>query len=409
MEPSEAGMNRSAPLAVALAAVLAACGGYSMKCLRPSYPTHPLVDGRVRVVYLGNGGVLIAHGRDVLVTAPLYSNPTMGELAAQDFVSDRERIDAYLERYEDELSRASAVLVGHSHFDHLMDAPHTMARWTPNATLYGNDAMLKLLAPLPAAIQRLSVEGSAYDPRPDPPRPGQPVTVGTSRIRLWPIVSEHSLQFPIPLLLRLLPGPQPPVHMWRGAPEQPLSQLPTTAGGWSQGTVLAFVIDFMDDQDDVVFRVYYQDSPSRSPFGFPAPVVTGRSIDLALLCVGGSEAGEFQSHPEPILRQPVMAQAHVVGIHWEDFLNPRRLLLPKERRKAFSGVKGHDEETVHAVPTCDPEDWLERARRVVAAPDLVLPCPDSWFDLSPVATARAGQPSWELERQSENAIRRRPR
>src|SRR5262249_39294622 len=149
----------------------------------------------LRVVYLGSGGVILARGPDVVLTAPLYSNPTAGELAVQDLTSDHERIDAYLRRYENELARASLILSGHTHYDHLRDVPHVMKRWATRADVpvYGNDAMLLVLAALkpPALYGRLvSVERSI----------GQSIDVPKSRIRLWPVASEHSPQIPFPKL-----------------------------------------------------------------------------------------------------------------------------------------------------------------------------------------------------------------
>src|SRR5262249_42118553 len=135
--------------ATALGAVAAGCG-YSLTCTRPAYRTADPSSLLLRVVYLGSGGVILARGPDVVLTAPLYSNPTAGELAVQDLTSDHERIDAYLRRYENELARASLILSGHTHYDHLMDVPHVMKRWATRADVpvYGNDAMLLVLAAL---------------------------------------------------------------------------------------------------------------------------------------------------------------------------------------------------------------------------------------------------------------------
>src|SRR5262249_22031584 len=159
---------------------------------------------------------------------------TAGELAVQDLTSDHERIDAYLRRYENELARASLILSGHTHYDHLMDVPHVMKRWATRADVpvYGNDAMLLVLAALkpPALYGRLvSVE-----------RPiGQGIDVPKSRIRLWPVASEHSPQIPFPKLFGFEVFPA--VQLWRGQPEQELTALPTRAGQWAQGRVIAYV------------------------------------------------------------------------------------------------------------------------------------------------------------------------
>src|SRR5882672_9372053 len=99
--------------AVALALFLAGGCAYSLKCARPAYTVADPTAPSLRVVYLGTGGLIIARGSDVVLAAPLYSNPTAAELAIQDFVSDHERIDAYLARYEPEIRRTSLILSGH--------------------------------------------------------------------------------------------------------------------------------------------------------------------------------------------------------------------------------------------------------------------------------------------------------
>jgi hypothetical protein len=374
-------------LLVLLAGGAGGCG-YALQCARPAYGKADPASPALRVVYLGTGGVIVARGSDVLLTAPLYSNPTAGELALQDLASDHERIDAYLARYEDELSRVSMILLGHAHYDHLMDVPHVMKRWVtrPDVPVYGNNAMREILAALqpPSLRERLvSVEG----------RIGEYIDVPNTRIRVWPIGSEHSPQISIVKILGV--EVFPPVQLWRGEPEQDLPALPKRAGQWSQGTVLAYVIDFRDAQGDVDYRVYYQDSPTRRPYGFPDMSKLGdHRVDLAILCVGGTEADdEFKANPRPIIED--LKPVHVLGIHWEDFLNPRRLPLPAEA----SGASAPPVEEFRRVPSANPGKWLRRATSASSRPlDVVLPCPDTWSDLSPTVGGQPGQwasPPWQ--------------
>jgi hypothetical protein len=378
---------------VALALFLVGGCAYSLKCTRSAYTVADPAAATLRVVYLGTGGLIIARGSDVVLTAPLYSNPTAGELAIQDFVSDHERIDAYLARYQDEIRRASLILSGHSHYDHLMDVPHVMKQWVTgaNVRVYGNNAMLAVLA----ALEPLSLRSRLVSLESDV---GQKVDVPNTHIRLWPIASEHSPQIPLPKILGVTVFP--PVHLWRGEAERALPALPTRAGQWSQGRVLAYVIDFLDPSGKVDYRVYYQDSPTRPGYGFPDMSALGdHRVDLAILCVGGTEAHEeFKSHPRPIIEH--LKPVHVLGVHWEDFLNPRRLLLPSE-----IGVKASPSpspEEFRRVPSADPDSWLDRAMAAsTRALDVVLPCPDTWSDLSPTVGGQPGvwsSPLWQSDR-----------
>lgn len=372
---------------VLVAVALAGAGcSYERTCSRPSdyVPVNSAAPKRdfVRVAYLGSGGVLIARGHSVVLTAPLYSNPTVGEIAFQSFVSDQRLVDAYLRRYAPDLVEAKAIVVGHSHYDHLMDVPRVAERWSPTATVYGNDAMKLLLAPLASLQPRLvSVEHDALAYN-TPEAGGPPVRVSPT-IRLWPILSEHSPQFAIPGLfgLRL-----PAVHLWRGQPALPASELPHRGGDWSEGTTLAFVIEIDGPPGARPFRVYYQDSPTRLPFGQPPAWLRDRGIDLAILCVGGSEVWKVV-HPGAIAAY--LRPANVLAVHWEDFLNPRPLIRPDR--------DAEDAEVTHAVPSSDPEAWMKRLRRSAPASARWLPCPDEWTDFEDDGQWRPVNPgtSWE--------------
>jgi hypothetical protein len=66
-------------------------------------------------------------------------------------------------RYETELQSSKALLVGHGHFDHLTDAPHTLRRWMPHTVVYGSEAVKDLLAPLARQVPVTSVESAAHN------------------------------------------------------------------------------------------------------------------------------------------------------------------------------------------------------------------------------------------------------
>ena len=71
------------------------------------------------------------------------------------------RNETWLESIAPSLARTQAILAGHSHYDHLMDLPYITSRYAPQATVYGNDTMVNLLAP--ANVKRMSIEGVAGD------------------------------------------------------------------------------------------------------------------------------------------------------------------------------------------------------------------------------------------------------
>ena len=133
----------------------AACGPYRRVCpVLPELsadafatPTYDVIDVR----FLGVAGFLLrrttldADGEktDAVLTAPLYSNPTIGELAVSDLASDQRLIDALLPRVDD----VQLILAGHSHYDHLLDVPYIARRWARSALICGSDMARDLLLP----------------------------------------------------------------------------------------------------------------------------------------------------------------------------------------------------------------------------------------------------------------------
>ena len=126
----------------------------------------------------------------------------------------------------------------------------------------------------------------------------------------------------------------------------------------------------------VAFRLYYQDSPTRDPYGYPERVPEG--YDLALLTMGG--ATEFRSFPADIVTH--LDPKFVMGIHWEDFFDPRKLPLPREvnRREALLYAPGVEEGA-----------FLKAVREAQRAGGRALvPCPDR------TATFVRGASGWEI-------------
>ena len=137
-------MFKSALLAC-LGATLASCAGSSadltpvssdrVACEEPS-PGSPL-----EIRYLGSGGHLIRRGSSAIMTAPFFSNPGLLRVGVGSISPDSARIDAAVEKIIESGGRfddVQAILVGHAHYDHLMDVPRVWREYTPNAKIFGS-------------------------------------------------------------------------------------------------------------------------------------------------------------------------------------------------------------------------------------------------------------------------------
>jgi L-ascorbate metabolism protein UlaG (beta-lactamase superfamily) len=321
------------------------------------------------IQYLGVSGFLLEQGDEVILTAPMYSNPSLVELAADHEIRpDAAQVDRFLPA---EAEDAIAILVGHSHYDHLLDVSYIAERRAPNAKIYGSATMGHLLAPFAALRGRVEViDGVAGDHADQ----GEWVHVSPTA-RFMALRSEHSTQvtFEVPIT------DQPvPIHLWRGRLDQDRRERPRSASEWPEGRVYAYLIDFLDaDRTRPLFRVYFQDSGTNEPIGYvPEAMVREKRVDVALLCVGG-DFKRLHRHPEGIIENT--RPRFVLLGHWEDFFVTQDNYAVDER--------------VYPIPSFErhTEDFVKRARRALRTVDpdaeLWLPCPTrSTFVLSRSST-----------------------
>ncbi len=86
------------------------------------------------------------------------------------------------------------------------------------------------------------------------------------------------------------------------------------------GLPLSYVIDILRPAtSEVRFRLYYQDTATNSPEGFPPHLGDGKEFDLAVLCV--TSFGQVDDHPEAIVK--AIRPRTLPLTHWENFFKPQ--------------------------------------------------------------------------------------
>ena len=274
----------------------------------------------LQVHYLGVGGVVLRVGDDTVLTAPLYTNPSLLEVTLGDIAPDPAVVDAYLP--QDWVAPAKAILVGHAHHDHLMDVPIVWG-YTDDATIYGNQAsgwILESFALVPS--DRVVVVNDPAAPLVDRRNcPGDDPCTGAAggEAGTWIEVPETSVR------IRALCSSHPAqfldvFHFGEGCLDTAPNVPPPAAAEWKEGSTIAYLVDFLDPDDGtVVFRVYYQDAPTEAPVGHPdASLLSEKRVDLAVVNIGSYTA--VADHPEAILG--ALSPRFVIGGHWEDFFAP---------------------------------------------------------------------------------------
>ena len=264
-------MRRLVGLALPLLAV-----GCSLPLTRPA-PGGPIpvaccsVSGApVEITYLGIGGWVIRRGDVVLLTAPLFSDPSLLRTGLDEVAPDTARIDGMLDTLGVDLGDVSAILSGHGHYDHLVDVPFVITRHAPGARFLLNRTSAHQIAAWGLEDRLVVVDDSAGDAR----TAGRWIQVGDG-LRVMPLHSAHAPQFAGNLL-------------FHGRGDRDMARRSRTAAEWLDGESFAYLVDFLEG-GRVVFRLYYQDAVAEAPAGFVADSLLWpegpdrRRVDVAIL------------------------------------------------------------------------------------------------------------------------------
>jgi L-ascorbate metabolism protein UlaG (beta-lactamase superfamily) len=255
-------------------------------------------DEPVDVVFLGVAGWLLRKGETAVLTAPLFSNPGLLQAGLAPIHTDTARIERHLPNVRD----VSAILVGHGHYDHLMDVPYIARARAPRAVVYGTATVAHQLAPfgLPAGRVRVIASSELGDVE----RMGTWIPLAPGA-RVMALRSDHAPHFA-------------GVTLYSGVRRRDMQREPAAADEWLDGETVAFLIDLLNRDGSVGLRVYFQDAIAAPPFGLVPPLDDGIGVDLAL--VVPATYAEVSWHPEALLRSS--PPRHVLLGHWENFFQP---------------------------------------------------------------------------------------
>ena len=236
-------------------------------------------------------------------------------------------------------------LVGHAHYDHLMDVPAVLEKWgLAGVPVYGDETAKHLLANdgWTGTAFEVNAAGGTWRRRGEwihpPARPGE--RPAHPRFRVMPLLSEHA---PHARGFKLFQGHVGPDD---GAPRD--------AYDWKEGQTWGYLIDVLaDDGETPLLRIHYQDSASNPELGWPPrELLAERRIDLALFCAASFSL--VREHPQAILRE--LEPRHAMAAHWEDFSRDPR-------------------DPLRVVPLTDLPELLDRLRSTLPAGRFSVPKP----------------------------------
>ncbi len=283
------------------------------------------------IQYLGVGGHLFRFGEHAIMTAPSITNPHFMALGPFMPISpDTDLIDRHLP----DVSKVETILVGHAHYDHLMDVPYIMQEKAKNAQVFGSKTMMHTLASAIDKSRRHALNKTMAVLN----MPGQWHYNTSKTIRFMALKSTHAPHFM-------------GINIMTGTYDEDLESLPWHAFGWKEGQTLSYLIDFLGSQEEILHRVYYQDAASQEPLGLIPDLVAKdeKRVDIAIITP--ASFSQVDNYPESIM-QDSQARHFILG-HWEDFFDNQ----------------GQEEQ--YFVRSISAEDFFTRFK-------LALPADSSW-------------------------------
>ena len=247
--------------------------------------------GAVEVTWLGTAGFSIRSGEHVLLIDPYVTRASLLRCAFGNVVPDRPRIAALFPKVD-------AIVLGHTHFDHALDAPEIALR--TGAKVFGSRSAATLCRAAGVLADKIEVV------EPEAGQAPRVAEVGPFTLRFLP--SAHSR-----LALGRVPFPGEIADC---------DDVPTRITAYRCGAVFSLEIKVSGRTIVHVGSAEVTES------------VEARNVDLALACVAGWTKGDRV--PERLMR--ALAPRAVLLSHWDDFFRPLdepARILPAMRLGAF--------------------------------------------------------------------------
>jgi L-ascorbate metabolism protein UlaG (beta-lactamase superfamily) len=290
------------PWLMACTMILSACAASLSPLPSPALAAESASTKDRYIQWLGASSWILSSGNDLVVVDPFFTRPSFVRVATSlmtpyltgNFTYDPERIRAVLPELPND---TKFVLLSHAHYDHLLDVPYYMNRDSGrNLTYVGSLTARNILLGFKPPALDFAIAG-------------QKPSVEKGRVRVTALPSDHA-----PHLFG---------HTFMaGDVVSPMAQIPSRVGHYLEGQTLVFLVDFLDETSDVVWRVFINGA-ANSPAGAEAlrrnqSLLNEHRINVAILCVPGWD--KVDDYPDSLLR--LLRPENIVLSHYDDFGSP---------------------------------------------------------------------------------------
>jgi L-ascorbate metabolism protein UlaG (beta-lactamase superfamily) len=256
------------------------------------------------IQWLGTSSWILSSGNDLVVVDPFFTRPSFVRVTASlmlpvipsNFAYDPERIRAVLPELPKD---TKFVLLTHAHYDHLLDVPYYINQNSGRSIAYVGSLTARniLLGFKPSALDFVIAE--------------QRPSMIKGRVRVTALPSDHAPHFFGHTFMA-------------GDVVSPMTEVPSRVGQYVEGQTLVFLVDFLDAQENVVWRIFINGA-ANSAAGAEAlrqhqSLLNEHRINVAILCVPGWD--KVDDYPDTLLR--LLRPENIVLSHFDDFGSPYR-------------------------------------------------------------------------------------
>lgn len=194
---------------------------------------HPVsFNDSLQIKYYGVGCMQITSGKRQVITDPFISRLSLFQTAFGKAYSDIHEIQKQL----GSTAHTSFMLIGHGHYDHALDIPVLDSLIPPNGKIVGSYSFKNQMKPFDLSHEIISVENLFYEW----------IYSNDSTFRIMPIRSNHAPHFM-------------GIKLYHGHYEKPPKKKLTNASQWKDGTIVAYLVDFLNHHQ-IEHRIFIQTS-----------------------------------------------------------------------------------------------------------------------------------------------------
>lgn len=287
----------------------------------------------LNIDYIGCGGFLLTKDHSSIMLDPYFSNLSPFPLLPfKKLKPDERAIDTFFyqnfNHIKDTAGNLKSILIAHSHYDHLADVPSIYSRnCNPDSTqIIGSKTTHHILKG--AGIKSISISSQTdkeKEQQVNKPQGDEFMYTQNRRIRILPILSEHA---PHLLGMKFISSKKL---------AKDLESFPKKALKLPEGENYNFLIDFLDEEGHISFRVFsHAGSAANAKIGFPPQnVLSEKKVDVLLLCV--ASFSQVKNYPDSIIK--FLKPKHIVLNHWENFFKPSHKLQKRLTKVPGTNVK----------------------------------------------------------------------